>query len=189
MHSLISFFNVNFSDAIGGVSSNASESQQKRSKNDWLEQTHEAGAASGFLFGPYVAPIVVDDTLSAKKKRKTTIPDAEPTQKTWDRKSTVVPEVPNLMGDGGADSGLETLRIIALGKNEGNVIDLWQGDVITLVVSGRGPMNGKTISLVVDDVIYGDKAYINMLVDGGTALSGGGRSRAQRSAYVRVVEK
>jgi hypothetical protein len=50
-------------------------------------------------------------------------------------------------------------------------------------------MNGKTISFVVEEIIYGDKAYVNMLVDGGTALSGGGRSRSNRSAFVRVSER
>jgi hypothetical protein len=106
----------------------------------------------------------------------------------WNPKSTIVPELPDLMGNGGGgDGGLSTLRLVAIGQD--GEIDLWQGDTISLEVSGKGPMNRKKIDLVVDEIVYGEKAYINMLVDGGTALSGGGRSTSNRNAYVRVMEK
>jgi hypothetical protein len=38
------------------------------------------------------------------------------------------------------------------------------------------------------DIVYGEMAYVNMLVEGGSALSGGGRSRSRTCAYVRVTQ-
>lgn len=102
----------------------------------------------------------------------------------WNPQSTLIPEVPTILGDT-AGGGIMTMRLVAV---KGRRIEVCQGDTITLVASGTGPMSGETVSLEVEDIIYGAMAYVNLLVEGGTTASGGGRSRSRSDAYVRVVQ-
>jgi hypothetical protein len=55
--------------------------------------------------------------------------------------------MPTLTGET-MDGEIKTLRLRV--RQQGGVIDLWRGDTITLVLSGRGPMNGESITLVVE---------------------------------------
>lgn len=97
--------------------------------------------------------------------------------------STSIPEMPTLLGDM-ASGGLTTLRLRAL---KGKEIDVCPGSTISLRVTGKGPRNGSLVSLQVEDVVYGANAYVNLLVDGGTTASRGGRSTSRSDAYIRAV--
>lgn len=112
----------------------------------------------------------------------------------FDPSSTTLPEVPTVFGDT-VDGGIMTMRLKAF---KGNSISVRAGDTIKLVES---PVRagGFVASLEVVEIIYGENAYPNLLVEG---INGGGceeegRKRRKKqwkesstctsTAYARVI--
>jgi hypothetical protein len=116
--------------ADGAMVASSSSAAGGKAAADPLARTHEAGSEAGILFGPYRVRGAADPLgleVESVPQSQPQAPQAAPMDeavKTWDRRSTAIPEVPTLLlGD--TDGGtIETLRIRALGP--GKSIDLWQ---------------------------------------------------------------
>lgn len=145
-------------------------------EEDWLTTYEESIAKQSFQSTSIAEQSFQITSIAEQSSRSTSIAEQS-------SRSTSIAEGPTLLGDT-ANGRISTLRLRAL---RGKTIDVCAGESILLRVDGKGPRAGETIYLDVLDIIYGNIAYVNLLVDGGTTGSGGGRSTSRSAAFVRVT--